>query len=286
MVQPVTLTCGLLCLLTVTAAQAQPPLARSRRVTVAASPAEPLPEVRVAPGVKTTLLLDGPIDKGSIQVGAARVQVVDVGERSLILEPQGAPPGGDKEPWVLRVRYADGARPEWAAFALVAHPTEVDLQVDAVRPKQTLAACQAQLAAAQARCEPGRAEVWVLADRLGGHAVQAELLDGEGAEGWAYRLGDGLLLVVKPMPKVGPPWTPTAATLRSTTAQAEEVKVRAVHVRPGAAGEWSTLAVEAELPSPAAGAQFDLEFRGEGGRSLTLKDVRIPPKQEKKEAAK
>jgi len=187
---------------------------------------------------------------------------------------------------MLRVRYADGAGPEWAAFALVAHPTEVDLQVDAVRPKQTLAACQEQLTATQARCEQGRAEVWVLADRLGGHAVQAQQLEVEGATGWAYRMGEGLLLVVTPNPEVGPPWTPTAATLRGRDPPKEEVKVRAVHVRPGAPGEWSALAVEAELPSPAAEKTFTLEFRGEGGRSLTLKDVQIPPAQQKKEAVK
>jgi len=177
MFQPITLTWGLLCLLTVTAAQAQPPLVRSRRVTVAASPTGPFPEVRVAAGVKTSIVLDAPIDKDSVQVGVARVRVVDAGEHSLIFEPQGVPPGGDKEPWVLRVRYTDGASPEWAAFELVTHPTEVDLQVDAVRPKLTLAACQEQLGAAPARCEPGRAEVWVLADRLGGHPAQAEPLD-------------------------------------------------------------------------------------------------------------
>jgi uncharacterized protein (TIGR02268 family) len=275
MFQPVTLTWALLWLLSVTAAQAQALTARSRRITVAASPSEPLPEVRVAVGVKTTLLLDGPIDKGSIQVGAARVRIVDAGESSLTFEPQ-APPGGDKERWVLRVRYAEGARPEWAAFALVAHPTEVDLQVEAVRPTQPLQACQAQLAAAEARCEQGRAEVWVLADRLGGHPVQAQAFATHKAQGAAYRLGEELLLVFKPKPEAGPPWTPTAATLRSLAAPKEEVKVRAVHVRPGKPGEWGSVAVEAELPSPAAGHKFDLELRGESGQSLQLKEVRIP----------
>jgi len=272
MLQPVTRTWGLLCLLAVTAAEAQPLTARSRQVTVAASPAGPLPEVRVAAGVKTTVLLDAPIDKGSVQVDAARVRVVDVGASSLIFETLVAP--SDKERWVIRVRYANGGRPEWAAFALVAHPTEVDLQIEE------------QLATAQARCEGGRAEVWVLADRLGGHAVQAQNLEADAATGSAYRLGDGLLLVVEPKPKASPPWTPTTAKLRSWKTPQEEIKVRAVHVRPGAPGEWGTLAVEAELPSPAAGGRFNLEFRGEGGQSLTIERVRIPPAQQEKEEAK
>jgi uncharacterized protein (TIGR02268 family) len=284
MFQPVTLTWGLLCLFMGTTAAAQPLTARSRHVTVAACPAGPLPKVRVAAGVKTTLLLDAPIDKGSVQVDAARVRIVDVGESAVIFETLVTPSA--KERWVLRVRYADGASPEWAAFELVAHPTEVDLQVEAARPQQILKACQEQLTTAQARCEAARAEVWVLADRLGGHAAQAAPIDTDMATGSAYRLGDGLLLVVKPTDKAGPPWTPATATLRSEEAAAEEVKVRAVHVRPGAPGEWGMIAVEAELPSLAAGVMFGVELLGESGQSLTMQGVMIPTAQRKKEAAK
>jgi hypothetical protein len=46
--------------------------------------------------VKTTLLLDAPIDKGSIQVGAARVRVVDVGASSLTFETLVAPGGKER----------------------------------------------------------------------------------------------------------------------------------------------------------------------------------------------
>jgi uncharacterized protein (TIGR02268 family) len=284
MFQPATLTRGLLCLLMVTAAEAQPQTGRSRRVTVAANPAGPLPEVRVAVGSLTTIFLDAPLDKDSVQLDTKHFKLVDVGESSLTFETLVAP--SDKERWVLRVRYADGASPEWAAFALVAHPTEVDLQVKAARPQQTPAACQEQRATAQARCEGARAEVWVLADRLGGHAAQAAPLDTKTATGSAYRLGDGLLLVLKPRKQAGPPWTPTTATLRSQGASTEEVKVRAVHVRPGALGEWGMIAVEAELPSPAAENTFDLELRGEGGQSLRVGEVGIPTAQGKKKAEK
>jgi uncharacterized protein (TIGR02268 family) len=155
MLQPVTPVRALLLLLAVTAAEAQP--ARSRNVAIAARPGEPLPELRVAAGYTTTLVLDAPVDKGSVQLDtprdAPRIRLVDVGERSIIFETLVTP--DSQERWVLRARYADGAQPEWAAFALVASPgSEVDLQVTAVRPRQALEPCQEQL-----QLGPGRALV-------------------------------------------------------------------------------------------------------------------------------
>ena len=285
MLQPITPARALLLLLAVTAAEAQP--ARGRRVTVAAQPGEPLPEVSVAAGYTTTLVLDARVDRDSVQLdmprGAPRIRLVDVGAKSLIFETLVTP--GSQERWGLRVRYADGDQPEWAAFALVAAPgNEVDLLVTAVRPRQTLEACQEQLAAAQARCEGARAEVWLLADRLGGKEVQAMDIRAEHAKGTAYRLGDGLLLVLKPVKEhAGPPWTPTGAVLRSSVAPEEEVAVLAVHNRAGPPGEWGEAAVEAALPSPAAGLLFILELRGEGGQTLKVENVVIPPSPEQKE---
>ena len=285
MLQPVTPARALLLLLAATAAEAQP--ARGRSVTVAAQPGEPLPEVRVAAGYTTTLVLDAPVDRDSVQLDtprdAPRIRLVDVGERSIIFEALVTP--GSQERWMLRVRYADGAQPEWATFALIAAPGgEVDLHVTAVRPRQAQDPCQAQLAAVQARCADTRAEVWVLADRLGGKSVEAREINTEQVKGTAYQLGDGLLLVLKPLKEnAGPPWTPTAAVLRSVNTPNEEVPVRAVHVKEGSPGEWGEVAVEAALPSPAAGFGFDLELRGERKQSLTVERMKIPlPQQPEK----
>ena len=109
----------------------------------------------------TAIVLDAPVDKDSVQMdtppGAPHLRVLAVGEHSVHFETLMTP--GEKERWVLRVRYADGAQPEWAAFALVARPGgEVDMRINAVRPRQPLEDCQEQLAAAQARCEGARAE--------------------------------------------------------------------------------------------------------------------------------
>jgi uncharacterized protein (TIGR02268 family) len=267
----------------VSAASAQPQAARGRRVTVAASPQPPLPEIYVAAQVATLILLDGPIDKGSVQLSSELVRLLDVGERSLSIEPRVSP--GEKERWVLRVRYADGASPEWAAFALVSHPSTVDQRVDAVRPAQPLAPCQAALAQAQARCEGTRAEVWVLADRLGGagvlkDSIKVQLLGKLAIKGGhVYRLATGVLVVVAVHNVTGQRhWSPTEATLRPAGGQ-PAVRVRAVAVRGGriAPGEVGQVAVEADLPSPDAVPPFTLELRDASGWSLRLQKLKIPP---------
>ncbi len=216
---------------------------------------------------------------------------MDVGERSLIVMPLVTP--GPQERWVLRVRYADGAHPEWAAFALVARPPEVDARIDVVRRAQSLEACQAALAEARAHAESPRSEVWWLAERLGGRAVAAGHIDFQSPqssltvqEGTAYRLATGVLLVVGVENAEGQPsWAPTEATLRSKENKAQ-VPVRTVAVRPSriGPGEQGQVAVEAELPAPEAGLRFTLELREASGRSLTLGEVKIPaaPEQDKK----
>lgn len=278
MLQPVTRAWALGILLMLTAAEAQPSAARARRVTIAANPGEPLPEVRVAAASVTVIVLDAPVDKTSVQVDSTRVRLVDVGERTLVLEPVVTP--ADKERWVLRVRYADAAQPEWAAFALVSQPGEVDLQVTAVRQRQTLESCQATLAEAQARRAGTRAEVWVLADRLGGSSAVAQPLNiPPMAHGWVYRFETSVLLVLTPTSAAGLELrTPIVATLRPSRKGSAEVRVRAVHVReaPLAPGAEGTLAVEADLPPPDVGGRFTLELRDESGQILEVKEVTIP----------
>ncbi len=222
-------------------------------------------------------MFDAPLEKASVQLDRTRVALMDVGARSLVIEPVVSP--GEKESWVLRVRYADGASPEWAVLALVSRPGEVDLQLDVIRQRQTLEACQAELAQARARGESSLAEVWVLADRLRGSTVQSQQVHHDRARGWAYRFEDGLLLAVEVWMGDGQqPWTPTAAVLRSRIDPRQEARVHAVHVREGSltAGKWGPVAVEAALPSLAAGNIFILELRDAGGRSLVIDGVQFP----------
>jgi len=276
LLQPTTPAWGLLLLMTVTAAEAQSQATRGRSVTLAVNPGEPLPEVRVAAGRKTLIVFDAALEKSSVQLDMTRVTLVDVGERSLIIEPVVNP--GDNERWVLRVRYADGASPEWAAFALVSHPSEVDMQLEVVRQRQTLESCQAEMARQKAGGR--RAEVWVFADRLRGSSVRSQRIRGPKAHGWIYRFEAGLLLVAQGrLGKGQRPWTPTSATLRAQEGSKEEVRVLSVQVREGplVPGELPPVAVEAVLPSSAAGASFILELRGEGGQRLEIDRVFLPP---------
>ncbi|WP_095978289.1 DUF2381 family protein [Melittangium boletus] len=71
----------------------------------------------------TTLVFNAAIDRVSVNMEgrATRFQLlVDVGERTLYLEPLVAP--GDGERRGPQVRYKDGASPAYASFALVSAP--------------------------------------------------------------------------------------------------------------------------------------------------------------------
>jgi len=277
LLQPTTHVWGILLLMLAAAAEAQPQAARGRIIVLAANPGAPPPEVLVAAGRRTHILFDGQIEKGSVQVDLARVTLVDVGERSLLIEPVVSP--GDNDRWVLRVRFSEGGPPEWAALALVSRPGESDAQVEVVRQPLTLESCQAELARAQARAKDPGSSVWWLLDRLRGSSVQGHRLQLKGADGWAYRFEDGLLFVVQLKKGLGPqPWTPTGATLRNPKDPKQEVKVHALHVREGplAPGEWSPVAVEASLPSSPEPKYLVLELRGAGGQRLAIGQVGLP----------
>ena len=270
------------------AAQAQPESTRARTLALPDSPGAPLPEVRVAASVTTLLLFDTPIERSSVQLEATLIRLVDVGERSVIIEPRVSP--GPQERWVLRVRYSGAQGPEqWATFALVSRPEAVDARVDVVRGQKSLEACQAELAAARAPADAGSQEVWMLADRLGGRAVQASEFPERAGEdslsarrGVAYRLATGVLLVFSVSNLPGQPsWTPTEATLRSMNKAQEAVTVLRVSVRQGpiAPGTTGWVAVEAALPPLTTGMLFELELRDASGRVLTVRRVKIPEAQ-------
>jgi hypothetical protein len=119
-----------LCLLGGALAHAQPAPSREprrRSVTVTGSPVE----VRIETGTRTVFVFAVPIRGEAVEVDRARIQVVDTGGRSLIIEALDEPRAGER--WPLRVPLADGRATAWAEFALVAHPSEVDTEIEVAR---------------------------------------------------------------------------------------------------------------------------------------------------------
>ena len=146
--------------------------------------------------------------------------------------------------WTLRVPLADGKAPDVAEFSLVAHPSEVDTEIDVARREEPPPACPT--CAPCAALSPADAIASGLIDEDG---VQTGELRGftdaasgfEWKPGITYRAADWVLVDVEIVPRLRhPAWRPTGATLTSKTGEA---RVRAVKVEPG------------KLPEGGAGAR-------------------------------
>jgi uncharacterized protein (TIGR02268 family) len=265
---------------------AQPPQSpvrerQERQVVVPSSPSEPVPEVGVAANVLSIFMFDASIDRASVEIEgrATRFRVVDVGDRTLIIEP--LVPPGDGERLGVRVRYKDGASPAYAVFALVSRPTEVDTRVDVVRRQRTPEVLEAALA----QCEAGEPANLVLSGRLGLYGVKArsiavsesvqagmKLKDGAG-----YRASIWALAAVRVHNLPGQqPWT--AGEARLTRADGTPVRVVSVRMdRPQLApGEVGLVVAETEVPYWKAGETLRLELREKGGgRHLVIGAVEL-----------
>ncbi len=213
-------------------------------------PDEPLPEVRVAQGVTTTLRFDAPIERASVEVqgGKERFLLVDVGERSLLLEPSLEPRPGERLSLTLRYR---GPPPEQATFWLVSHPTHVDGEVKVDRHSRSPHA-------PQERCEAEGPTALVFSGLLDSDGVTTQHLTGfstdplEGLrvlEGTGYRATRWALASLRVLNLPGQkPWAPGPAQLRREDGTQVRARVRLNTARL-ASGETGLLAVETEAPS-------------------------------------
>jgi uncharacterized protein (TIGR02268 family) len=282
----------LLLLLATSLAHAAPPPTVPFRQATLGGPEEPPARVRMGVGVVTVLLFDAPIVLASMEMDDTLVKVVTGSELSLVLTLQRAPAAHEQP--TVRVRYADGASPEWATFTVLAPPTGVDMQVHVRRPAQPLAGSPAELAQARARCDSTDAGVWEFARRLGEAPVTFKALEPDQHQdrasglrvhhAWLYQAGTFwlLVLILENAPD-GEVWLPTAATLVPKNAPGPAVPVRTVSLEEGplAPGMRGRLAVETALPPAGAPARFTLTVRDQGGRQLTY-EVRSGPPQQKK----
>jgi uncharacterized protein (TIGR02268 family) len=275
------------------AAQPQPPAREQqhRQVVVPSGPNEPVPEVRVATNTLTIFRFGASIDRASVEVEGrtTRFRLVDVGDRTLILEMAVEP--GDGEKLGVRVQYKDGATPAYATFVLVSHPTLVDKEVEVVRRPRTVEVLEAALAEKEAelaalRAVSGPAGL-VFSGRLNLNGVTARpfeltsngTLSGlKVAGGEGYRAGSWALAVVRVRNLPGQkPWEPAEARLTHAE-NGKRVKVRSVNMskKELAPGEEGVVAVETEAPFWNAGEAFRLELLDKsGGRLLLIPAVKL-----------
>jgi uncharacterized protein (TIGR02268 family) len=141
--QPLRLSLALV-LLWGTAARAEPApgarIERTRAVTIASGPDEPLPEVHITGDVPTMLFFPSPIQAKTLTFDESRIRVLDTGGRSVVV--QAATDLKEGERHEISVFFADRRAPSRAAFVLVTDPTEVDTRIDVQRPEPPAAPCQ------------------------------------------------------------------------------------------------------------------------------------------------
>ena len=286
MLQPGTLALALV--LFGAGAGAQPslgPALRKRSLTLTSGPSEPLPEVRGAQGVGITFHFDGPILEESVKVDEDRVRVVDVGKRSLLVEPLTAPRAD--APTQVSVRYADG-EPRRATFAIVPHPSEVDTWVEVTRPPQPPGeACQARLDALNARCDVRSPTAFRRSGLLNHQGIQVRTFKrGEDNSAGDFVVFGGVsflgqewaLVEVNLRNEGGKPRAPRVTALKGQDGQ--PVLVRSVTEEPKelSPGQRGTVWIETEVPPASAGVGFTLEVSEPDGRSLQVFSVELPPR--------
>nr|WP_225936904.1 DUF2381 family protein [Myxococcus sp. RHSTA-1-4] len=277
-------------------AAAQPPSERTvrvRRVPLTGAPVD----VRVAPGIPTTLNFDADINPGTVELGdSGHVRVLDVGARSITLTP-GTELG---EAVALRVRFADACLPLEPVLSLRADAAEVDAQVTAYRDARAPEWLRAQVAELEARNATCQAELAALRERGRATSPAALVLSGQLEKGVQVDrprcepaiLEGGLACdterrhlaatwVVVSVRLRNPPgqpvWRPGAAWLVSESTR-ERFPARMVALEPEAPapGTEGTVALEFARPPRRPGEVFRVEAReAEGTRHLSVRGVKV-----------
>jgi uncharacterized protein (TIGR02268 family) len=149
---------------------------RKRQLTVPTGPSAGPLAVQVAPGYLTSLTFDVPLARDGVKLEGPRQRLArwEVTERHILLEPAAELPLG--EPFLLRVRFADGLTPEGVTLALVTHPAEVDAQVTVLRQRYTTGELLAELNATRAQLDAARQELLALRTRCAPASLGALIL--------------------------------------------------------------------------------------------------------------
>lgn len=273
---------------------------QDRRVALTGTAAEPVPVLRVAGGVLTALVFEAPLERGSLELeGRERFRLVDVGERSILLElVTDLAPG---ERLGLRVRFTEGERAEPVVLLLVTHSSEVDARVRLFRRALSVPALQAELAEVRAQLKAQGAELAELrargADASPTRLALAGLLGAGGIAGRSFRadalkreslagvldLVDGFTLRAEAWSLVSvtvrnntqEPWTPVEARLTGAGAEERTRVLRGHTTQPRIGpGEEAVVVVETEAPTWKRGTVFTLELvDASGARRLLIPRV-------------
>ena len=293
MLQPVRLALALVLLggAAPRADEAPPRTERKRAVSVVVNPDAPLPEIRVEAASPTLLFfpttiaestltvdeLPRTVDTAAVPGNGSRIRVLDVGKRSIIVQPvEDLRPG---ERHTLTVFFSDGRAPARASFVLVSDPAEVDSRIDVERPEPPTAACPTEVP----RDTP-RPEDFVLLGYVGKDGVQTRPVDEASDEGRGlysrlgvtYRGAGWVLVDIRIENATGQqPWTPREATLAGKAGVTLPTRLVPVGGADAAPGESLRVLVVADSPPASAGDSFALEIRGTGGRRLVIPRVRF-----------
>jgi uncharacterized protein (TIGR02268 family) len=241
--------------------------------------------------VLTAVIFETDVDRGSVEFegSEARVQIVDMGNRSILLKP--VTRLGPEERLVLHVRFTDGALPERAVFALVMDMARVSRDVRVSRRPRTPTACQTELAAPRSHSGAGGPLELVLAGRMDAQGVQgsplavdpraSHFLELKPDQAWVNQGGDWIVVAVWVTNNGKKTWAPASATLsaqeRGITLEARGVRMNVPRLAPG---ERGLVALELDKPLGEPGDElFELKIVGaEGGYGLRIPGVRLSQK--------
>jgi uncharacterized protein (TIGR02268 family) len=285
----------LLVLVLPTTARAQPrglEVAGARQIELSQTPR---PELWVAPGQTTLVLLDAPLDMVRMRQASPveGVRRVEMAERSVTLVmAEGLKDGARRE---LTLWFADGQPAAGVTLVLTVDRAKAEPEVELYRGKPPAEALERRVNGLNAQVAALKARIAALSEHevslfplmtagvLGPQGVRSTKISGKfelGAPGlstadaWLHvaagRMG---LDVTLTLPPGAPAWVPGSVTLHEESST-EPLPVRAMELLSGAAlqpGTSSRLLVEWDTPQPADGLVYELKVDELNGlRSLSV----------------
>ncbi|RKH00230.1 DUF2381 family protein [Corallococcus carmarthensis] len=251
---------------------------RERPVTVASTPAEPLPVVHVAGGARTLFLFSAPIQRKTLTFDESRIRVLDAGERSIIVQPVANLTEGERQE--IGVFFADGRAPTRAAFVLMTDPSDVDALIDVQRPEPPNTACKTD-----AQLPVPKPEDFVLLGLVDGKGVTTSKIQDKRDDAQGFRTqgavsfrGKGWVLVDVTIWNTSDQqaWTPREATFTGRVGMPLRARLVTAKKGPILPGEERRVIAVAEIQDSDASFVFALEVRGDDGRRLLIPEVRFP----------